>query len=604
MQITKIEIQNFRSVRNLIIRPAELAVLVGRNDSGKSNVLRALNLFFNGQTNPDELLNFETDHNAYNIPNRQAKEISIKLDISLPEGYRETNGDLVVWEKCWRQGQLVPFRTKYEGRRLRKNRRGTTIADPVEIPVRSRLHTLLRHINYVYVPAIKDTRYFAELRANIYNTVAETATQSFHESSQEFERSISDHLIDLTDDITKTLGFESRLALPRDLSHVFESLDFLSSGTDISLNARGDGIKARHIPMILRFMAEKKRSLQVRGAVPHIFIWGYEEPENNLELASCIELADQFRDYIQREISQILLTTHSPVFYNLRTVRDGSEKGISCHHMLLDNGDDGTQELTDPSSLDERMGTMTLFAPMVLELESRVRMQEHAKRNAEELAAAGRRKLFVEGPPDKLIMEKSLSVFAPNYVTDIDVETIENGGGWSYVVDMLQGWRSVNKRIVEAPRAAGLVDGDEDAARARSEWNRVEDNVLSAKCFQLQAPAHLHRPLRLGFRIPLDLEALYDHQAWLWAEENGRLENRDRLDRIIPEELNQRILLDDSTLLETLEDDWSIYVLKQFSQGAKMPTARYYNDMNDADFRIRMACVEGLVNDIIAYLFQ
>ena len=332
MQITKIEIQNFRSVNDLTITPSKLSILVGRNDTGKSNVLRALNLFFNGQTNPEEPLNFNVDHNAFNIPNRQAKEICVKLEISLPNGYRETNGDFVVWEKRWRQDQLEPMLDRYEGRRLRRGRRGTTIADPVEIPVRSRLRPLLRNINYVYVPAIKDTRYFAELRAKIYNTVAETAAQTFHESSQEFERSISEHLSDLTDDISKTLGFVSRLALPRDLRHVFESLDFLSSGTDISLDVRGDGIKARHIPMILRFMAEKKRSLQVRGAVPHIFIWGYEEPENNLELASCIELADQFREYIDGDISQIFLTTHSPVFYNLR---NGKEENQNKIHVII-----------------------------------------------------------------------------------------------------------------------------------------------------------------------------------------------------------------------------------------------------------------------------
>lgn len=96
LNITKIEIRNFRSVRNLSLSPGKLAVLVGKNDSGKSNILRALNLFFNGRTMPANDLDFEIDHNVFNNPNRRAKEISIKLEITVPESYRATNGDYVV----------------------------------------------------------------------------------------------------------------------------------------------------------------------------------------------------------------------------------------------------------------------------------------------------------------------------------------------------------------------------------------------------------------------------------------------------------------------------------------------------------------------------
>lgn len=82
--LTKIEIRNFRSVRNLTLSPGKLAVLVGKNDFGKSNILRALNLFFNGRTMPADELNFETDHSVFNNPNRRAREISIRLEIEMP----------------------------------------------------------------------------------------------------------------------------------------------------------------------------------------------------------------------------------------------------------------------------------------------------------------------------------------------------------------------------------------------------------------------------------------------------------------------------------------------------------------------------------------
>ena len=50
MVIREIQIKNFRSIRNMTISARKHNVIVGLNDVGKSNILRALNLFFNNQT--------------------------------------------------------------------------------------------------------------------------------------------------------------------------------------------------------------------------------------------------------------------------------------------------------------------------------------------------------------------------------------------------------------------------------------------------------------------------------------------------------------------------------------------------------------------------
>lgn len=44
MKLTKVRIQNFRSIRDLTVQPRSLCALVGVNNSGKSNILRAINL--------------------------------------------------------------------------------------------------------------------------------------------------------------------------------------------------------------------------------------------------------------------------------------------------------------------------------------------------------------------------------------------------------------------------------------------------------------------------------------------------------------------------------------------------------------------------------
>lgn len=599
VHIRKIEIKNFRSVRTINLSPGRLSVLVGKNDSGKSNIIRSLNLFFNLKTMPADAFDFEIDHNVYNNPNRRAKEISIRLEITMPDSYKATNGDYVSWERRWRAEGLVY--DKYAGHRQVEGPRGGNHIETIEIPTQSNAHALLRNITFVYVPAIKDLEYFSELRASIYDIIAEVADREFRASSQDFEFSISQQLADLTDRITATLGFRSRLALPKDLSHIFESLDFLSEGQNISLDARGDGIKARHIPLILKFMADKKRGLQVRGAQPHTFIWGYEEPENNLELSSCVELADQFWSFIDDGVSQIFLTTHSPVFYNLHRKTDEAQKTITCHHIFRNHGEEGTKQVGELGDLDDRMGTTALFAPMVTDLEDRVRRQEKARAEVERLADANRRKIFVEGDTDKLIIDKALHVFSPNRVDEIDVET-KVGAGINYVIDLLQSWRSRAKHHPELPRAAGLLDLDAEARRALKQWNSVPDNVKSAKRFKLPTPPHLVPVFEAGFKVPVVLESLYDREAWTWAEAQGHLRGRN-IPSVISRELNDQIVRGEARLDDHLQDEWAIFVKNEFEQTGKGPMARHYARKPEQEFRERMIFLQGLIDEVVAYLF-
>ena len=599
LQIKKVHIKNFRSIKNISITPCQLAVLVGKNDSGKSNILRALNLFFNGKTDKNSELNFIVDHNIYNSPNRRAKEIIIKIELSIPENYKRVNGDIVIWEKRWRAEGLV-F-NEYHGEREIVGSRGGIYSEIVEISDRSNVHGLLRNIHFIYVPAIKDMEYFSELRASIYDVIAEVANREFRESSQDFERSISNQLEDLTQKISSSLGFNSRLALPRNLSHIFESLDFLSDDQDISLDARGDGVKARHIPLILKFMADKTKSLQVRGSQPYNFIWAYEEPENSLELSSSIELSDQFWQFANDGISQIFITTHSPVFYNLHKRNNEDSQDISCHHIFQDIVSQDTKEARQLENLDERMGTTALFAPMIEELEERIRKHEQAKAEVDKLAETNRRKLFVEGPSDKLIIEKALRIFAPNFYDEIDIET-KDSAGHSYVIDMLHSWRSKAKHHAELPKAAGLLDSDDVGGKAVKSWNEIPDNINSAKCFKLPTPRHIQLALQKRFRIPVVLETLYDKETWLWAEKNNYLKNR-KISDIITTELNNQILIGEKALDEFLDNEWDIYVKKEFSREGKMPMAQYFSKITDEEFQRKFAILSSLIQSITSYLF-
>ena len=63
MKIQKIQIRNYRSLHNLTIYPKDILALVGRNNSGKSNLIKALELFFKASTrlvNDECFYNYET----------------------------------------------------------------------------------------------------------------------------------------------------------------------------------------------------------------------------------------------------------------------------------------------------------------------------------------------------------------------------------------------------------------------------------------------------------------------------------------------------------------------------------------------------------------
>ncbi|MFC4349899.1 ATP-dependent endonuclease [Kordiimonas lipolytica] len=597
--IRKITIENFRSIRRLNLDVQNLSVLVGKNDCGKSNILRALNLFFNNQTNPGTPFNFREDFSlAYVRVEKKAPQIVVQIEFEIPQSYRATNGDILIWKKRWRADGMLD--DGYYGIRLKGPEKN--IREKVEIPEKSNLHSLLKKIEFQYIPAIKDAHYFDTLRGKIYGIISEVAAATFLKSSSAFETAIANHLVDLTTDITNALHFDTKLALPRDLSHIFERLDFVSGASSVSLDARGDGIKARHIPLILKFMAEKKSSLQTRGAMPYSFIWGYEEPENNLELSSCVALADTFAEYSTSNVAQILLTTHSPVFFNLSAREDAKESTI-CHHVFLETPESGTMADSSARDLDEKMGTMTLLAPQIQAIEDKVRDRERAKLLAEQASNENKAKIFVEGTTDKLLIEKAIRVFQPGIEQLVSIETKSPGGGHSYVIDHLTGWRSVQKHNPGLPKAVGVLDKDQPGASAKKTWNSEPNNTQSCKCFCYDTPTHIIPVLRANWQLPITLETLYPKSIWEYALARHYLEPR-KLIEILPDNITEDLINENKTAEDYMDKDWEIFVKYKFKEKGKSLIANHIVRKSDDDFANLCPAFLPLVNQIQQYLFQ
>jgi predicted ATP-dependent endonuclease of OLD family len=80
VSIKTISIKHFRSITSVNISADKLNIFVGLNDVGKSNILKALNLFFNGETDYNQGFVFEKDFSKlFPEKNKKAKEIEIKI---------------------------------------------------------------------------------------------------------------------------------------------------------------------------------------------------------------------------------------------------------------------------------------------------------------------------------------------------------------------------------------------------------------------------------------------------------------------------------------------------------------------------------------------
>ncbi len=148
---------------------------------------------------------------------------------------------------------------------------------------------------------------FADLVERMYAAVAQS-TQLQRETN-DFILAIGGQAERLTEQLGNLFDGGASLAPPTEMTKLFRNLDFsLGAEGHSLLKQKGDGIKARHIPELLRFINEVEQRNK-------LFIWGFEEPENSLDLSAASTEARQFFRFSARDDTQVFITSHSPAFY-------------------------------------------------------------------------------------------------------------------------------------------------------------------------------------------------------------------------------------------------------------------------------------------------
>ena len=341
--IQRIHVKNFRSLVDETIELSDYNFFVGKNDSGKSNVLKALNLFFNDRTDFNTPYDFDSDYSKFAKRGaKQAREITISLDIVIPDTFMEKG--IKTWTKVWRLEGLHSdnFDSLFKGG--------------------SKGFTLIKRIQYMYIPAVKSNEYFRFLLSEVYLSMTKTANSALKELNAKYSKQLQALTSDLSQRLKDVLRLNSAIQMPQDLNILFRDLTFLTSDEyvkGVDLNHRGDGIKARHIPSILRYMQQNIEKNKIKNSISHSFIWGFEEPENGVEYLSCFEMADELYSY--RKECQMLITTHSPAFYMKRDSDDAK-----CFYVYKSESGASKYESDIPvDDISEKIGFLPLVSPFI-----------------------------------------------------------------------------------------------------------------------------------------------------------------------------------------------------------------------------------------------
>lgn len=413
--IKKVEIHYLRSIYSTVLdATGDLNLFFGRNDSGKSNILRALNLFFNEETDPGSEFDFDLDMS--DLRKKKAAEakgrqfVWIKVTFNVPANFQKSLGPEISVKKQWnRYGGEVNFSSfpSLTGGKA------------------SILTRFLNQIDFTYIPAIKDLEVYADLIERMYSSASEN--KAMLAATQQFISAIGAQTETLTGQLRQMFSSEASLAAPADMAVLFRNLDFAHGEEGHSLfKQKGDGIKARHLPELLRFINENESGKK-------FFLWGFEEPENSLDLSAASVEAKRFADFASRDDTQIFISSHSPAFYLAPSCGQGGTRRYFVEKQGLDeNGDVKPERATskiDKSEDAERVMRAAGLMQLPYVIHALKDQQQALEENKVEIDALSRQiselskpTLFVEGHHDLKAYPQLLSLF--DVQNSIDVKQL------------------------------------------------------------------------------------------------------------------------------------------------------------------------------------
>ena len=143
MQITKVHIKGFRNFDDVWIYTGNPSLLIGPNDSGKTNFLTALRLLFDRSYSDMDLDLLDSDYNIYS--KAQTVEITVFMENITEDCLRS------VFDGKIKDGNLI---LQYRKNKESEYELSAGFSDETMVPLQSRIY--LRRLNMQYVNTNRD----------------------------------------------------------------------------------------------------------------------------------------------------------------------------------------------------------------------------------------------------------------------------------------------------------------------------------------------------------------------------------------------------------------------------------------------------------------
>ena len=357
MQIERIEIENYRSIKKLEFSPGSYCVLIGENNSGKSNILRALNQvlgdvwpsersfseedFYNQDTSNDIVIRVFFDQEITEWKNRfklQVRGLELRCKTYKKRVKAKPAGTLTVDFFCIdKKGTIIkaPSEPLAAGQQYRGQWLPVRVSSAIrsQIPMvyvgvqreygrhsaTSRWSVLRRLLNEVNTAFLNDKSEIAVQKpdGSVEKMTRRDAFESAVKGAYEYLR--TDQFVEierrLAANAMEQMGLDGqrdRVKLrfeSHDPTNAFRSLELYVEQLGITSPAGdvGAGLQSAIVVALFRTYEE----LQREGAV-----FALEEPEVFLHPHRARYFAAVLRALSEKG-NQILVTTHSPIFVQL-----------------------------------------------------------------------------------------------------------------------------------------------------------------------------------------------------------------------------------------------------------------------------------------------
>lgn len=468
--IRRVEIKYFRSIYSIAVKDcSSLNVFSGRNDVGKSNILRALNLFFNGQTDWKRSLDFRQDFSLARLEQVRKESVKgkqfvqISIEFERPDNFKGSLPEKFIVKRTWYRDQTQYTQTDNLIPLEKSGKCPSGLATAQRM-----LSAFLNRVHFEYVPAVKDRAFFehmlSRLQYSLLGGVLE-ANNPISLLSTQLAEHISQQVGDLRNDFSRATNLVTSIEPPKQLSSLFQAFQVsVPSGDDqVSLNFRGDGMQARYIPSVLHYIASK-------GAA--FFIWGFEEPENSLEFSAADSLADDLENRYSKD-AQIFITSHSPAMVS----RTGRE--VSCYRVWQPENRTEIERLDGPigksvssAKLQEEIGLLRLqreiHGEYLEKLKSLEFLSERISALEGEIASQRLPLVLVEGATDVVILEAAWSKLYPEIAIPFIIRSADPlanipGGGGAGASSLAKAIESIHP--AENRKVIAVFDHDQEGVK-------------------------------------------------------------------------------------------------------------------------------------------